>query len=289
MKEPNISEHFERYYFHELEVKEKLTNRVQMSFALLVGEYTVLSYMLRTVDYSQDIRVLVLFGISIILTIWFSGISVKHLLKAFHGNEYSGIPSPTETEEYRQKLIRHKAEIEEYNQANPNNRQPITDVAEQLDSYLYGKYEKCCSKNIEVNSSRMDFIHDAIKWLLRSAIPLVASCLIFIVVDLDSASPRKSAEINDKQVADAILLLNSTLKTIQPKKEIEPCMMIKTHHLHRHPCRNNQETELLSKMKSHQQEKMMKDEDQKPPPPPPPPPSEPEARLIKDGSDKSKS
>ncbi len=278
LNKKNLFDHFERHYFHALEVKDKLPGRIQLTFALLFGEYTAISYMLRTVDYTRNLDVLILFVLFLFFAISLSLFSIRYLLKAFHGNEYAVLPLPFDIEKYRLNLIQHKAEIDKYNDDYPESKQPEVDVDERLFSHIFNKYQQCSSTNLKVNTCRMNWIHDAIRWMLLSAVPLIISCLIFIVSDLDSSSPRLAQTVRDEYVADAILQLKQAL---QKEKGCTSCKMINQHHNHPQS-HTNRQSDMRCLMRLHIQEKermTMRDDN---PPPPPAEPSEPPELTIRE-------
>jgi Ca2+/Na+ antiporter len=197
MDRQKLFEYYEKIYFHELNVREKLAGRVQITFALVATAYTILSYMLRMLDYNSSINIIILFSCFCVFFALFSFLSLNNLVRAFWGNEYKGIPSPCETDNYKEQLENHKSAIEQYNNDNPTNTQPTVDVDSKLSGYLYDYYRNCSTHNTEINDRRSVQIHQAFKWLLISIAPLFLASSIFIAMDLDLSSIRK--KVNDNQ------------------------------------------------------------------------------------------
>lgn len=283
---------FEKQYFHELEVKERLTNRVQISFALLVGEYTVISYMLRTVDQTRNLYVVISFYLLTVLTIGLSACATRLLLKAFRGNVYEGIPLASDTESHHKSLIEHKIAVKKYNKDYPDADRQEINIEEEIDDYLYRQYKERSSKNSIINENRMDWIHDSFGWLLYSAIPLALSCLLFVLVDLDVSSPRQSQDIHDAKVVQAVDNLNLTLQKIDQTQQEATKWLTTTDRITRHHQSDLSHHQYDTSMKTKSpmsKEEVMSEDDKKPAPSPPSPPVEPSARLIKDGSDKTTS
>lgn len=187
-------EHFEKRYFHELEIKEKMSSRVQISFALLISSFTIMSYMVRTIDYNIAIYwLLIVFGLLSVYLI-FTAISSYFLITAFWGNIYKIIPSPLETDNFRNDLIKHKEAIEKYNSDYPNAQQPEIDVDAQITDFLYDRYRDCAADNQKTNDIRSERIHLGFKWFLYSLPPLLISGALFTTMDFDVSSKRKTKD-----------------------------------------------------------------------------------------------
>ncbi|WP_312918228.1 hypothetical protein [Stutzerimonas kunmingensis] len=208
MSKFDLFELYEKLYFHELEIKEKITTRVQLVFTLMVMLYTVASYMLRMLDYSSAVGVVVLFLLFFGAFGVFSALAIPQLIRAFWGNVFQCIPSPCETEKYRAEVEGYCKDIISFNKENPDNKQPEIDVSVEVKDYLYEKYKDCAAHNTVVNERRSVFVHEAFKWLIISAVPLLVAALLFIVIDLDVSSPRKEFSIRDKDVALELSRLN---------------------------------------------------------------------------------
>jgi hypothetical protein len=88
-----LFEHYEKIYFHKLDVREKLAGRVQIIFALVATAYTILSYMLRMLDYNSSINIIILFSCCYVFFALFYFLSLNNLVRAFP--PVSGLLSPT--------------------------------------------------------------------------------------------------------------------------------------------------------------------------------------------------
>ncbi|MDO6687237.1 MULTISPECIES: hypothetical protein [unclassified Agarivorans] len=206
-----LFELFEKTYFHEMEVREKLIGRVQLNFALLAAVLSFVSYMVRMVDFEQKTVVIITFFILISLIIILSFFCLKHLLKAFWGNEYKGMPSPIETDDFRDELLKHKGSIDEYNTKYPDNLQEVVVINDSMKTYLYEHYRDCATHNTIINDTRSSHIHHSFKWLLFLAIPFVLSSIVFISGNLDVSSPRKETPIADKSASKNLQDINKNL------------------------------------------------------------------------------
>lgn len=247
MNKNKLFELYEKTYFHEMEIREKLVGRVQINFALIATGYAVLSYMIRMLDFSQNHVVIGSFIVATATCIGLSSFCVRHLIKAFWGNEYEGIPTGKDIDEYREKMAVYKSEIESYNAENPETKAPEFDVDKCVEDYVYSKFRDCSSHNTNVNDRRSAHIHHSFRWLLRSSIPFIIATLFFIVGNLDVSSPRKET-----------LILNNSLN-----ENLEKIVIL----LEQNNCNTNcLKGENMSEHKGN--------------PPPPPPPTEPPSRRV---------
>ncbi|EHZ7124103.1 hypothetical protein WFH67_21585 [Vibrio vulnificus] len=247
MNKNRLFELYEKTYFHEMEVREKLVGRVQINFALVATGFAVLSYMVRMLDFSSNHVVLGLFILSVLFSIGLAGFCVYHLVKAFWGNEYKGIPTGLDIDNYRDQMVVYKSQIEVFNKENPDESVPDVDVDTRVYDYVYSKFRDCSSHNTKVNDLRSAHIHDSFRWLLRTAIPFIFASFFFIAGDLDVSSPRKETPILNKS-------LNESLEKITHLLEQSKNSVI------------NDKEDSMSKHQTNPQ--------------PPPPPTEPPPRKV---------
>ncbi|MGF1788694.1 hypothetical protein L4D00_23135 [Photobacterium swingsii] len=228
MRKEKLFDLYEKLYFHEMEVREKIVGRVQVNFALVATGYTIISYMVRMLDFEQNQYLINTFFFLVVLSLLLSGFCLNDLIRAFWGNEYQGIPSPLETDKYREEVLVHSAAITKYNADYPDNTQPAVNSEELVTDYLYGKYRDCSAHNTEANDIRSARIHHSFKWLLISAVPFILASMVFIGGNLDVSSPRKETPISDKLVAQELskltLLITELEKTIIPEAKEEITM-----------------------------------------------------------------
>jgi hypothetical protein len=223
----NFKELYRDLYFHELDVREKITNRLQITFAFHATILGIIAYMMRTVDYQSDCTLLSVFYTSICLSLLFLSLSAYQNIRAFWGNTYKGLASPDLVETFRQNAEKHEKEICEYKSQYPEaSNVEDYNANEKTNDYLFNEFAQCTTHNTEVNDQRSSRVHYAIKWLLIALIPMLVSSFIFIIYDLDTSSPRKKIVIEYDELTKAIddlgsniseplrLELNNTIKEI---------------------------------------------------------------------------
>lgn len=215
MDKKSLFKLYRELYFHEMDVKEKLVARTQISFAIVVTAFTIISYMVRMLDYSSNCYAIAFFIVfvsistsTLIASLWF-------LIHSFSWRSYRGIPSPAKTDKYRIELIEHRDALIAYNDENPEYQQKIYDVDEVMESYLYEKFKVCSTHNTDVNDGRSGYARDGFKWVLAALLPLAIASSIFIISDLDTSSPRKEFLIKDSNVATQLVKLTAQIELLK--------------------------------------------------------------------------
>ncbi|MBM4973509.1 hypothetical protein HYO27_22380 [Vibrio parahaemolyticus] len=252
MNKQSLYELYEKTYFHEMEVREKLVGRVQINFALIATGFAVLSYMVRMLDFEQNHPVIGIFILSVLASLVLVTFCIRHLVKAFWGNEYEGMPIANEIDKYRIELLEHAERIKTYNTQYPEEAQPEVDVEQEVSNFVYNKFRDCSSHNTKVNDVRSEHVHKSFGWLLYSSIPFLIASSLFVVGNLDVSSPRKETPI-----------INTTL--------------------------NQQLTAIAASLEQLNQSQGVIMSNKTPPPPPPPKaPTPPGTRYLKDEAPKPK-
>jgi hypothetical protein len=175
MKLVDNIEIYEKLHFRELQTREQVTSRLQISLGLLVALAGALSFLLGAVDREGSGAVffafwVLLFGASAALT-W----AAVRLARVFWGNTYSEFPTAKVVRDY---------EAGEYSYffdpppppelAPPNERTAKELFDEKFKAFLVDKFVNCATKNAKVNDARAEHLHHANRALL------VAACIAFI-------------------------------------------------------------------------------------------------------------
>ncbi|MGR3881435.1 hypothetical protein [Escherichia coli] len=95
-----LKEFYEKLYFQETENKDKIYNRIQMIFGLIVIDATIVTYLLKNTSFENHaFFACIVIGLSL-LSVFFIYKACMLLKKAFWGNEFKYIPKPKEIDEY---------------------------------------------------------------------------------------------------------------------------------------------------------------------------------------------
>lgn len=170
-----LFELYERLYFHEIEMREKLNGRLQLPLAVLISVIGALAFMLRNFSNSGEKNLLILFLLLYVLSCLFVVIGVHYFIRSWYGYEYSFIPSAVETENYRQTLVETYAEFE--------NSEDLVEM--HFANFLRKYYIECSSKNTENNDKRSLFLHFTNRHIVTGAIFAFLSLIPFYFGSFD--------------------------------------------------------------------------------------------------------
>lgn len=204
MKKRFLQDTYRDLYYHELDVREKITNRIQLSFALHITALTILAYVLRMVDHSAPIILLTVVYLGLLIFVVLIARSVYEAVKAFWGNTYKALASANEIANYKSSCISHKAKLQEYKKKYPSEEIPKYRVNKKVFDYIYSNFAECASHNSAVNDARSVRIHNATKFLLYSLIPFLISTICFTMFDMDASSPRKKLLIEYDGIVESL-------------------------------------------------------------------------------------
>lgn len=215
MDKDKLFEHYEKLYFHELEIREKITARIQFTFALLASAFTIMSYMIRMLNYdAAPVVIYIFWGLSALFLLFFI-LCLMNLVPAYWGNLYQLIPTPVGTDEYKGNIDAHNKKLEQYNSDYPKNVQQITATKTKVKDYLYNSYRDCSTHNSIANEWRSEQTYIGFKRLLISVVPLIFTGLLFVINDLDLSSPKVKQENEKALLSKEIKQLKNRLDKVE--------------------------------------------------------------------------
>lgn len=163
---------YEKLYFHELENREKLSARLQLSLGLLTLLAGVFAYMATrynakaVVAFGVDDAFFLLTALALILL----GTGAWFFVKAFWGHDYHCLPTATTIEDYRKTLgITYRDFADGDALASDHYR-----------DFLIKYFAECASSNAGVNGARADFLHRSNGCILVAIPFAVLAAMTFI-------------------------------------------------------------------------------------------------------------
>jgi|GEM_PF-1103021 len=175
---------YEKLYFHELESREKILNRLQIPLAIIVSFVSFYGYIAKGIDFSTEpwnILIYVLIFVSISLF----AITIYNFIRAFFNHTYELIPTAIETEGYRLELI-------DLYKGYPTSAQLVEDA---FDAYLYRYYSECSTVNTKINDERASFVYNCNKYLVSNLPFLFLIFLVFSFCGIDKNSREKEYKV----------------------------------------------------------------------------------------------
>ncbi|MBL0533473.1 hypothetical protein JD541_10835 [Aeromonas dhakensis] len=240
-----------KVYFHELDAREHIFNRLQLNFALYASVLAMIAYMTRMVDYNSQEAIVTLFYVCVFFSIMFLAKSAYLTYHSLTGMQYRLLPDPNELYKYRVNVRDHAKAISDYNKKYGTN-EVVPDVEQVCKDFLAKMMTSCTSYNAGVNELRKLGIRRSLLFLVLSAVPLLLSSVLFIGFDLDASSPRKKLQVHNSELSSQFSTLSANLLKHIESEKIPPKYI-------------------------YSEVKVMCEDKKKetPPPPPPPPPIEP--------------
>ena len=195
----NTFETIKNVYFAELDSREHIFARLQLNFAFFASFFAVIAYMSRMIDFQANTQILALFFLGVLWSIIFLFISIVMTTRSLTGFQYRVLPSGEKLLMHRDDLASYALEIENYNKKYECS-EPVPDVEDELDKFTINMLAKCSTFNAKINEGRKIGIRQSLLYLMLSALPLLFSSVVFVGYDLDSSSPRKVFQIEDKNL-----------------------------------------------------------------------------------------
>ena len=191
---------YEKQYYHEIEVRDKLNSRLQIPLAVLVAILGFLGFMLQ--NRSSDAM-----GLGVLIFWMFFAVSAVSITlaiiffrKSWFGHTDKLLPTAAETEKYREQLIAHYAEYDEKDKL----------VEDALKKYLSDYYIKFSSVNTVNNDSRSYNLYKTTVALTVATVSTFFAFVPYHLLDLDKGNHPKplQVEIVNNRKSEEIIMPN---------------------------------------------------------------------------------
>lgn len=199
MTQDDLFKLYQKLYFHEIDMREKLNSRIQIPLAIIVAQITLLGYILKCLTNIKSDFYGILVIILFVCTILLIATSIYYFIRSWYNYEYSFLPAANETEEYRSLLLETYRGYENCDLL----------VENALKDYLYNYYADCSTINTNNNDKRSIYIHKTSKYLIASFV------IIFLTVAVVNLSNDK-LRIPFSQVVEKATSLKQT-GTVSPE------------------------------------------------------------------------
>lgn len=164
MKLESVLALHEKLYFHELDAREKLVQRLQLCLLVLSAIGSAWIYMLARIDFASTHPPFIhaIFLVTFLIASACVVASCYYFVRAFWGHRYECIPVAEEVEKYRSLL---KQTYQPYQDGEAT-------AAEYFGEFLIKYYSECAAQNAVTNSTRYDHIHESVSYIVY-AIPFL--------------------------------------------------------------------------------------------------------------------
>jgi hypothetical protein len=194
MNNEKLFEFYEKLYFHEVEARESIANRLQMPLAILMSMLTLYAYLLQGLSLNSSNLVLLTFFFSLLCSIYFFVKSSLHFRDAFFGSTYELLPTAAVSEEYRQTLLK---QYESFTGKGGKGGSESCDVlvCRYFSQYLYERYIRTTTNNSNVNDLRAHNLHMCNSYIIKNTLPLLITFLLFSFGGLNKSEHEKEVNV----------------------------------------------------------------------------------------------
>lgn len=168
---------YKESYYKELERNDNLEDALNMPLSLVSGMLAVLFFFFTSYDYDGKCglicRVVFLFLMCVAtvfvgITTYFLTMSYNKGLK-FKGYPYAYLDSLSVIDTFYDSLIKYRAD----------SGGTVTNANEDLEQYLIKNFRDVATINVKLNATRIEYLHRAKMWIVRSLLPIVFSAAFF--------------------------------------------------------------------------------------------------------------
>lgn len=185
MTNENLLSFYQEIYFSEIDMKEKLVGRLQLSTALIFAAISIVVFLLKNIDYSAKGGVSLVFWIAFILLIIALALSAWFFVRSWWGHAYKMLPTLRETEDYRQELLDTYKDYDGGDEI----------ASDHFDNYLIKYFADCAGLNSITNDRRGHLLHNCNTSLIFAVIPLLITFFLFYFGELDKSSAKSAQEL----------------------------------------------------------------------------------------------
>jgi len=149
MNEEQLFKLYEKLYFHEIDMRERLNSRLQIPLTIIALLFGFLAFMLQNkctkVGNITELVFWILFSLSFLAI----SLSLLFFILSWYSYKHKLLPSAISTDLYKEDLIEHYKDHE-----NPDKL-----VEKYLKKYLYDYYRDFSSENTVINDRKSFYLH----------------------------------------------------------------------------------------------------------------------------------
>lgn len=158
---------YEKMYFHEIDMRDKLSQRLQITLAILVVLFGFLGYMLESASYTLGNIFAYMFWILFVLATISIFVAVYWFVRSWYGWEYEFLAPADDWEAYRRQLAKTYEEFTECDRL----------VRQYMNNAIMKHLVDCSSEFTRINDTRSLKLHNANTFII---IGIVVAFLAFI-------------------------------------------------------------------------------------------------------------
>lgn len=199
---------YEKQYYHELEMKQKIDLRLQALIVFAFAWLNLTSYMVQVIDESGEPMVAKYYYAVVAVYVVFIGISLRYSVFNFYGNTYQYLETPKVFDTYYQELYEY---YDEYHN-------DVTPADIELNKFIKENLISSTHHNALLNDTRSQKAFESTKWMVIAFVPFALAFTIFVTFKLDLTHPTKPILIEEKNLTGAYNYVEKI--TAKPKEPI---------------------------------------------------------------------
>ena len=154
MNKEELYKFYEKLYFHEIDSREKINSRLQIVLAIIVGQISIVGYILKSFDKYEFSFIVFLLGVTLV----FLGLAIMRFVFSWYNYEYEFLPTAKDTEDYRDTLLDTYKDFDNCDYL----------VEDALKNYIYNYFIECSTRNTLNNDTRSVNLHKTASNLIIS-------------------------------------------------------------------------------------------------------------------------
>lgn len=171
MTKDDLFKFYEKLYFHEIEMREKLNARIQTYLAIIAAQFGFIAFIINNTQNLSLKGIGLSFIMLLSVTTLLLFLAIIYFVRSWYNYEYAFLPSANDTEDYRNQLI------ETYK--NYDDAESLVENA--LKDYIYKYYAECSSNNTENNDRRsLNFHKTATVLIFSFCFSLITIALFYL-------------------------------------------------------------------------------------------------------------
>lgn len=171
---------YERLYLFELECRESLVGRLQLSVAILTAFFGLLGFILVNVNPATQVHTAAtaLFGVSYLVACGLLCGATWHFVRALWGHTYECLPSAIE-------ILKYQATLNEWFKFKGGR----SAAKQHHNEFLVRYFAECATKNAKVNELRYEELHQFTSFIVGAVVPTTIAAVTFVLGGFGSSLP----------------------------------------------------------------------------------------------------
>lgn len=203
---------FERLYFHEIDGRDKVIQRLQLPLVAFLAISGFVGSMLQNVRRDDQTLAAVFFWLPLLVGIVALAAALMFFVASLVGKKYKYLPLPVQWQEHRATCVKH---YEGY-----NNQDELVSAA--LQQHLVQRYAECATWNGDVNAKKMYYNFALLRCLVIAVISTLLAFIALYAGRLDKGAEKRSERVRIEQTVEVKKAETISSTTMKGKANVKP-------------------------------------------------------------------